>query len=110
MYYVSVEVSKSNLSAEAKEWYPPNYVPQAPVSYTPDDSQYRVQKFSVQNRLRQAQEQNPYNLNEMAQYLDEAENMDLRVCMASFLSFQNYCKSNPDNVLLTMLLATSLEF
>ncbi|XP_047514128.1 polyadenylate-binding protein-interacting protein 1 isoform X3 [Pieris napi] len=73
-----VEAPKSTLSAEAKEWYPPNYVPQAPASYTPDDSQYRVQKFSVQNRLRQAQDQNPYNLNEMSQYLDEAENMDLR--------------------------------
>ncbi|XP_035458170.1 polyadenylate-binding protein-interacting protein 1 isoform X1 [Spodoptera frugiperda] len=72
-----VEPSKSKLSADAKEWYPPNYTRHVPT-YTPDPASYRPQRFSVQGRLRQAQDQNPYNLEEMSYSLDEAENMDLR--------------------------------
>ncbi|XP_063532229.1 polyadenylate-binding protein-interacting protein 1 isoform X2 [Cydia strobilella] len=70
-----VEAPKSNLSAEAKEWYPPNYTPQ---TYAADPSPYRPQRFSVQDRLRQAQDQNPYNFDTMSYSLEEAENMDLR--------------------------------
>ncbi|XP_047985899.1 polyadenylate-binding protein-interacting protein 1 isoform X2 [Leguminivora glycinivorella] len=70
-----VEAPKSNLSAEAKEWYPPNYTPQ---TYAADPAPYRPQRFSVQDRLRQAQDQNPYNFDSMSYSLEEAENMDLR--------------------------------
>ncbi|XP_063361006.1 polyadenylate-binding protein-interacting protein 1 isoform X2 [Cydia amplana] len=70
-----VEAPKSNLSAEAKEWYPPNYTPQ---TYAADPAPYRPQRFSVQDRLRQAQDQNPYNFDTMTYSLEEAENMDLR--------------------------------
>ncbi|XP_063379263.1 polyadenylate-binding protein-interacting protein 1 isoform X1 [Cydia fagiglandana] len=70
-----VEAPKSNLSAEAKEWYPPNYTPQ---TYAADPAPYRPQRFSVQDRLRQAQDQNPYNFDNMNYSLEEAENMDLR--------------------------------
>lgn len=79
LYNFVVEPPKSNLSAEAKEWYPPNYTPQAVPAYNPEPAQYRPQRFSVQDRLRQAQDQNPYSLNEMSYSLEEAENMDLRV-------------------------------
>lgn len=81
--FVSVEPSKSKLSADAKEWYPPNYTRHVPT-YTPDPASYRPQRFSVQGRLRQAQDQNPYNLEEMSYSLDEAENMDLRVCIFKY--------------------------
>lgn len=70
-----VEAPKSNLSAEAKEWYPPNYTPQ---TYAADPAPYRPQRFSVQNRLRQDQDQNPYNFDTMSYSLEEADNMDLR--------------------------------
>lgn len=70
-----VEAPKSNLSAEAKEWYPPNYTPQ---TYAADPAPYGPQRFSVQDRLRQAQDQNPYNFDNMSYSLEEAENMDLR--------------------------------
>ncbi|KAI8428593.1 hypothetical protein MSG28_007332 [Choristoneura fumiferana] len=73
-----MEAPKSTLSAEAKEWYPPNYTPQAMPVYTPDPAPYRPQRFSVQDRLRQAQDQNPYNFDNMSYSLEEAENMDLR--------------------------------
>lgn len=75
------EPPKSNLSAEAKEWYPPNYNPQ-PVAYMVEQPpQHRhQQRFSVQDRLRQAQDQsNPYNFDQMSYSLGEAENMDMRV-------------------------------
>ncbi|KAI5645204.1 polyadenylate-binding protein-interacting protein 1 [Phthorimaea operculella] len=72
-----VEAPKSNLSAEAKEWYPPNYTPQAAPVYQ-DPAPYRPQRFSVQDRLRQAQDQNPYQFQDMSYSLDEAENMDMR--------------------------------
>lgn len=79
--FLTVELSKSKLSAEAKEWYPPNYVPQPPVVYS---EPYRVQRFSsVQDRIRQAQEQDSYNFDEMSYSLEESDNMDLRV--------HNYC-------------------
>lgn len=73
-----VEPPKSNLSAEAKEWYPPNYTPHAVPTYTSDPVPYRLPRFSVQDRLRQAQDQNPYSLDEMSYSLEAAENMDLR--------------------------------
>ncbi|CAD0198372.1 unnamed protein product [Chrysodeixis includens] len=69
---------KSNLSADAKEWYPPNYTAHAVPTYTPDPAPYRVHRFSVQDRLRQAQDQDPYRLEEMSYSLEEAENMELR--------------------------------
>ncbi|KOB66590.1 Polyadenylate-binding protein-interacting protein 1 [Operophtera brumata] len=72
-----VELPKSNLSAEAKEWYPPNYNPQPVPSYN-QETAYRPQRFSVQDRLRQAQDQNPYRLDDMSYSLEEAENMDMR--------------------------------
>lgn len=72
------EPPKSNLSADAKEWYPPNYTPHAVPAYAPDPAPYRPHRSSVQDRLRQAQDQNPYSLEEMSYSLDEAENMDLR--------------------------------
>lgn len=73
------EAPKSKLSAEAKEWYPANYNPQS--TYAPDPAPYRPPaRFSVQDRLRQAQDQNPYNFDEMTFSLEEQENMDLRVC------------------------------
>jgi hypothetical protein len=75
-----VEPPKSNLSAEAKEWYPPNYIPQSQQTFVADPAPYRPPRFSVQDRLRQAQDQNPYNFDEMSYSLEEAENMDLRVC------------------------------
>ncbi|CAG4937297.1 unnamed protein product [Colias eurytheme] len=80
-----VEPPKSNLSAEAKEWYPPNYVPQSPVTYAPD-AQYRVPRFSVQDRLRQAQDQDPYNFEDMSNWLDETENVDLREHIAYLIT------------------------
>ncbi|KAJ2938224.1 hypothetical protein O0L34_g16549 [Tuta absoluta] len=73
-----VEAPKSNLSAEAKEWFPPNYNPQAVPVYNQDPAPYRPQRFSVQDRLRQAQDQNPYSFQDMSYSLDEAENMDMR--------------------------------
>lgn len=76
-FVLLVEPSKSKLSADAKEWYPPNYVPQA-TTYT-ETSSYRPQRFSVQDRLRQAQDVNPYNYEEMSYSLPELENLDLRV-------------------------------
>lgn len=79
--FVSVqEPPKSKLSADAKEWYPPNYTPHAVPTYNPDPAPYRPHRFSVQDRLRQAQDQNPYSLEEMSYSLDEVENMELRVC------------------------------
>lgn len=82
--FIVVELPKSNLSAEAKEWYPPNYTPQPVPTYN-QETAYRPQRFSVQDRLRQAQDQNPYRLDEMSYSLEEAENMDMRVPM----SFEN---------------------
>ncbi|KAJ0179981.1 hypothetical protein K1T71_004572 [Dendrolimus kikuchii] len=73
-----VEPPKSNLSADAKEWYPPNYTPQPVQSHTVDPMPFRPPRFSVQDRLRQAQDQNPYSIDEMYCSLEEAENMDLR--------------------------------
>ncbi|XP_045446227.1 polyadenylate-binding protein-interacting protein 1 [Melitaea cinxia] len=79
-----VELSKSKLSAEAKEWYPPNYVPQPPVVYS---EPYRVQRFSsVQDRIRQAQEQDSYNFDEMSYSLEESDNMDLRENIANLIT------------------------
>lgn len=73
---VTVEPPKSTLSADAKEWYPRNYV--APAVYTPEP--YRVARSSVQNRIRQAQEQDPYNFEDLSYSLEEAENnVNLRV-------------------------------
>lgn len=72
---------ESNLSAEAKEWYPPNYNPQSVPTYAPDPAPYRPHRFSVQDRLRQAQDQNPYNFDEMSYSLIEQEDADLRVCI-----------------------------
>lgn len=82
-----MEAPKSTLSAEAKEWYPPNYTPQAMPVYTPDPAPYRPQRFSVQDRLRQAQDQNPYNFDNMSYSLEEAENMDLRVWIYYFFQW-----------------------
>ncbi|CAG5027354.1 unnamed protein product [Parnassius apollo] len=79
-----VEPSKSKLSADAKEWYPPNYVPQA-MTYT-DPSPYRPQRFSVQDRLRQAQDVNPYNYDDIPYYLEEFENMDLRENLTNLIN------------------------
>ncbi|KPI97972.1 PREDICTED: polyadenylate-binding protein-interacting protein 1 [Papilio xuthus] len=81
---VEVEPSKSKLSADAKEWYPPNYVPQ-PATYT-DPSPYRPQRFSVQSRLRQAQDVNPYSYEEMSFALEEFENADLRENLANLIT------------------------
>ncbi|CAH0407655.1 unnamed protein product [Chilo suppressalis] len=80
-----VEPPKSNLSAEAKEWYPPNYNPQA-QTFVPDPAPYRPARFSVQDRLRQAQDQNPYNFDDMSYSLEEAENMDLRENIANLIT------------------------
>ncbi|XP_026328307.1 polyadenylate-binding protein-interacting protein 1 isoform X2 [Hyposmocoma kahamanoa] len=73
-----VEAPKSNLSAEAKEWFPRNYTPQSVPAYHQEPAPYRPHRFSVQNRLRQAQNPNPYNFDNMSYALEEAENMDLR--------------------------------
>uniref|UniRef100_A0A2A4J7D0 MIF4G domain-containing protein n=1 Tax=Heliothis virescens TaxID=7102 RepID=A0A2A4J7D0_HELVI len=80
------EPPKSNLSADAKEWYPPNYTPHAVPAYAPDPVHYRPHRSSVQDRLRQAQDQNPYSLEEMSYSLDEAENMDLRENIANLIT------------------------
>ncbi|XP_047020122.1 polyadenylate-binding protein-interacting protein 1 isoform X2 [Helicoverpa zea] len=80
------EPPKSNLSADAKEWYPPNYTPHAVPAYAPDPAPYRPHRSSVQDRLRQAQDQNPYSLEEMSYSLDEAENMDLRENIANLIT------------------------
>lgn len=80
-----VEPPKSNLSAEAKEWYPPNYTPVVPT-YTPDPAPFRPTRYSVQDRLRQAQDQDPYSLDEMSYSLEEAENMDLRENIANLIA------------------------
>ncbi|XP_041976037.1 polyadenylate-binding protein-interacting protein 1-like [Aricia agestis] len=76
---VKVEPVKSNLSAEAKEWYPPNYVPpQQGVTYSSDSTQYRVPRFSVQDRILKAQDQNSFNFDEMNYSIDEMSNSYLR--------------------------------
>ncbi|CAH2075192.1 unnamed protein product, partial [Iphiclides podalirius] len=80
-----VEPSKSKLSADAKEWYPPNYVPQTTTTYT-ETSAYRPQRFSVQDRLRQAQDVNPYNYDDMSYSLAEFENQDLRENLANLIT------------------------
>ncbi|XP_049866147.1 polyadenylate-binding protein-interacting protein 1 [Pectinophora gossypiella] len=80
------DASKSTLSAEAKEWYPPNYTPQAAPAYNQDQGSYRPQRFSVQDRLRQAQDQNPYNFQGMSYSLEEAENMDMRENIANLIT------------------------
>ncbi|XP_026730037.1 polyadenylate-binding protein-interacting protein 1 isoform X3 [Trichoplusia ni] len=77
---------KSNLSADAKEWYPPNYTAHAVPTYTPDPAPYRLHRFSVQDRLRQAQDQDPYRLEEMSYSLEEAENMELRENIANLIT------------------------
>lgn len=76
------EPPKSNLSAEAKEWYPPNYMPQQTPTYAPEPvhTTYRPRR-SVQDRLRQAQDQNPYNFEEMSGSLDDVDGYALRVRM-----------------------------
>lgn len=76
---VTAEAPKSKLSADAKEWYPANYTPQSVPAYHQDPAPYRPRGFSVQDRLRQAQNPNPYNFDNMSYALEEAENMDLRV-------------------------------
>ncbi|GBP98547.1 Polyadenylate-binding protein-interacting protein 1 [Eumeta japonica] len=77
---------KSNLSADAKEWYPPNYTPVQPAPvYQPETVQYRPTRFSVQNRLRQAQEQDIYNFDEMSISLEDQENMDLRESIGNLI-------------------------
>lgn len=81
LFMLPVEPPKSNLSAEAKEWYPPNYNYQSVPVYAPDPAPYRPLRFSVQDRLRQAQDQNPYNFDDLSYSLEEQENMDLRVCI-----------------------------
>ncbi|XP_030038543.2 polyadenylate-binding protein-interacting protein 1 [Manduca sexta] len=81
-----VEPLKSNLSADAKEWYPPNYTSQAVSTFNTDPALYRPPRFSVQDRLRQAQDQNPYNLEEMSYCLEEADNMDLRENIANLIT------------------------
>lgn len=46
--------------------------------YAPEP--YRVQRSSVQDRIRQAQEQDPYNFENLSYSLEESENnMNLRV-------------------------------
>ncbi|XP_028161676.1 polyadenylate-binding protein-interacting protein 1 [Ostrinia furnacalis] len=77
---------ESNLSAEAKEWYPPNYNPQSVPAYAPDPAPYRPHRFSVQDRLRQAQDQNLYNFDDMSYSLEEQENMDLRENIANLIT------------------------
>lgn len=81
----SVDTSKSKLSADAKEWYPANYTSQALPAYNTEPAPYRPSRPSVQGRLRQAQDQNPYNLDDMSYSLEEAENMDLRVSLLNKL-------------------------
>lgn len=83
---VKAEPPKSQLSADAKEWYPPNYIPHSVPSYGPESVPYRLPRSSVQDRLRQAQDQNPYNFNEMAYSLEEAENMDIRENIANLIT------------------------
>lgn len=78
-----IEPPKSNLSAEAKEWYPPNYNHQPVQTYVQES--YRPQRFSVQDRLRQAQD-NPYQLNDLSYSLEEAENMDLRENISNLIT------------------------
>ncbi|XP_013188169.2 polyadenylate-binding protein-interacting protein 1 isoform X1 [Amyelois transitella] len=83
---VATEAPKSNLSAEAKEWYPPNYTPQVAPAYAADPAPYRPQRFSVQDRLRQASDQNRYNFDQMSYSLEEAENMDIRENIANLIT------------------------
>lgn len=80
------EAPKSNLSADAKEWYPPNYTPQVVPTYTSDLAHNRLPRFSVQDRLRQAQDQYAYNLDDISYSLEEAENMDLRENIANLIT------------------------
>ncbi|XP_045764964.1 polyadenylate-binding protein-interacting protein 1 isoform X2 [Maniola jurtina] len=79
-----VEAPVSNLSAEAKEWYPPNYVPQSPVIYNQEP--FRVPRYSVQDRIRQAQDQDPYNFDNLSYALEEPENLDLRENIANLIT------------------------
>ncbi|KAL4708409.1 hypothetical protein ACJJTC_019645 [Scirpophaga incertulas] len=79
------EAPKSKLSAEAKEWYPPNYIPQS-RNYAVEPASYRPTRFSVQDRLRQAQDPNSYNFADMSHSLEEAENMDLRENIANLIT------------------------
>lgn len=81
-----VDTSKSKLSADAKEWYPANYTSQALPAYNTEPAPYRPSRPSVQGRLRQAQDQNPYNLDDMSYSLEEAENMDLRENIANLIT------------------------
>lgn len=81
-----VEPLKSTLSADAKEWYPPNYTSQVAPTFNADSALYRPARFSVQDRLRQAQDQNPYNLEDMSYSLEEADNMDLRENIANLIT------------------------
>ncbi|CAB3243796.1 unnamed protein product [Arctia plantaginis] len=80
------EPPKSTLSADAKEWYPPNYTPHAVPTYHLDPAPYRPPRFSVQDRLRQAQDQDPYSLEEMSYSLEEVENTDLRENIANLIA------------------------
>ncbi|XP_023950971.1 polyadenylate-binding protein-interacting protein 1 [Bicyclus anynana] len=75
----------STLSAEAKEWYPPNYVPQSPVNYNAEP--VRAPRYSVQDRIRQAQDQNPYTFEDMSYTLEEPENMNMRENIANLITF-----------------------
>ncbi|CAH2107483.1 unnamed protein product [Euphydryas editha] len=108
-----IELPKSKLSADAKEWYPPNYVRQPPVVYQ-SEPYSRVQRFSsVQDRIRQAQEQDSYNFDEMSYSLEESDNMDLRENIANLIAvmceitvdpgkFDTLCGPLVDSFILTL--------
>lgn len=71
--------AKFTLSAEAKEWYPANYVPPTTntqsygqsSNYAANDYMYRSGRFSVQDRLRINQAQDPYNFEDFSSNLPE---------------------------------------
>ncbi|XP_077301916.1 poly(A) binding protein interacting protein 1 isoform X2 [Arctopsyche grandis] len=60
----SEDKPKSTLSAEAKEWFPPNYVPPTQDNYFAGYGQpsYDQQRFSVQDRIRYNQHPEEYEL------------------------------------------------
>lgn len=90
------EVPKSTLSAEAKEWYPPNYVPQQPAYQEPAYNQNYRYRSSVQDRLRQAQDQTEvYNFDEMSYSLEEAEGNDLRESITGLIAVMCEITLNP---------------
>lgn len=100
------EAPKSNLSADAKEWYPRNYVPQqlAPIYQEPVYT-YRPRVSNSMQPVRQMPYQDPFIFDEMATIasyiMPEPEGHDLRMSIANLITVMceiTVCPGKFDNL------------